>query len=386
VPRVARSAVLGARPLAGLTVLEIGHSIAAPVAGMILGELGADVVKVENPGTGDYCRDWGPPFYDGAAAAFQAVNRAKRGITVDFKDAAQVERLRTFIRDHVDVLIHNLRYGVLDKYGLSASTLTADKPGLIYCNLGAFGAQGPLRDRPGYDPLMQAHSGLMSLMGEESRPPVRVGVSIVDSATGMWAVIGILAALQERNRTGQGGVVDTSLYECALAWVNIQIAGYLGSGQLPAREGSGAAQIVPYQAFRTRDGYIMMLAGNDNLFRRLCDIVGRPELAADPRFKTNSARVINRTALIPMLEAIIVTEPTATWRERFDAAGVPNGPIQTMDQVVADPQTLALGILQPSPDGALRLIGLPLSFDGQRPPFERKAPGLGEHNDAVLGP
>src|SRR6266542_1585046 len=377
--------MIGARPLAGLTVLEIGHSIAAPVTGMILGELGADVVKVENPGTGDYCRDWGPPFYDGTAAAFQAVNRAKRGITVDFKDAAQVERLRGFIRDHVDVLIHNLRYGVLDKYGLSAAALTADKPGLIYCNLGAFGAQGPLRDRPGYDPLMQAHSGLMCLMGEESRPPVRVGVSIVDSATGMWAAIGILAALQERNRTGQGGVVDTSLYECALAWVNIQIAGYLGAGQLPVREGSGAAQIVPYQAFRTRDGYIMMLAGNDNLFRRLCDIVGRPELASDERFRTNSARVINRTRLIPILEAIIVTEPTATWRERFDAAGVPNGPIQTMDQVVTDPQTIALDIIQTSPDGALRLVGLPLSFDGRRPPFERRAPHLGEHNDAVLG-
>jgi len=377
--------MIGARPLAGLTVLEIGHSIAAPVTGMILGELGADVVKVENPGTGDYCRDWGPPFYDGTAAAFQAVNRAKRGITVDFKDAAQVERLRGFIRDHVDVLIHNLRYGVLDKYGLSAAALTADKPGLIYCNLGAFGAQGPLRDRPGYDPLMQAHSGLMSLMGEESRPPVRVGVSIVDSATGMWAAIGILAALQERNRTGQGGVVDTSLYECALAWVNIQIAGYLGAGQLPVREGSGAAQIVPYQAFRTRDGYIMMLAGNDNLFRRLCDIVGRPELASDERFRTNGARVINRTRLIPILEAIIVTEPTAMWRERFDAAGVPNGPIQTMDQVVTDPQTIALDIIQTSPDGALRLVGLPLSFDGRRPPFERRAPHLGEHNDAVLG-
>lgn len=375
----------GARPLAGLTVLEIGHSIAAPVAGMILGELGADVVKVENPGTGDYCRDWGPPFYDGTAAAFQAVNRGKRGITVDFKDAAQVERLRGFIRERVDVLIHNLRYGVLDKYGLSAAALTAEKPALIYCNLGAFGAQGPLRERPGYDPLMQAHSGLMSLMGEESRPPVRVGVSIVDSATGMWAAIGILAALQERNRTGEGAVVDTSLYECALSWVNIQIAGYLGAGQLPVREGSGAAQIVPYQAFRTRDGYIMMLAGNDNLFKRLCDIIGRPELALDDRFRTNSARVVNRTALIPMLEAIIATEPTGAWRQRFDAAGVPNGPIQTMDQVVADPQTRALDIIQTSPDGLLRLVGLPLSFDGVRPPFERRAPGLGEHNDSVLG-
>ncbi|HLJ62766.1 MAG TPA: CoA transferase, partial [Stellaceae bacterium] len=163
------------RPLEGITVLEIGHSIAGPFAGMILGELGADVVKLENPGTGDYCRDWGPPFWEGASATFQAMNRGKRGVTVDFRDAAQVERLRHFIADRVDVVVHNLKFGALDRFGLSGATLTAEKPSLIYCNLGAFGAEGPLRDRPGYDPLMQAHSGLMSLLGEDGRPPVRVG-------------------------------------------------------------------------------------------------------------------------------------------------------------------------------------------------------------------
>lgn len=378
--------MLSPRPLAGITVLEIGHSIAAPVTGMILGELGADVVKLESPGKGDYCRDWGPPFWGGASAAFQAVNRAKRGITVDFKDRSQVARLIAFIRERVDVVVQNLKFGALDKYGLSAATLTAEKPSLIYCNLGAYGAVGPLRDRPGYDPLMQAHSGLMSIMGEEGRPPVRVGVSIVDSGTGMWAALGILSALLERSRTGQGGVVDTSLYEGALAWMAIPLAAYLASGQLPVREGSGAAQIVPYQAYRTSDGWMMVLAGNDNLFRRMCDAMGMPALADDERFRTNSARVVNRKQLIPILEERIARDTTAAWRERFDAVGVPNGPIQTADEVVRDPQTEALGILQTSPEGELTLIGLPLSFNGVRPAFGRRAPSLGEHNDEILGP
>ncbi len=374
------------RPLSGITVLEIGHSIAAPFAGMTLGELGAEVVKLESPGTGDYCRDWGPPFWDGASATFQAMNRAKRGITVDFKDAAQVAKLRRFIADQVDVVIQNLKFGALDKFGLSGSTLTAEKPSLVYCNLGAFGAEGPLRDRPGYDPLMQAHGGLMSLMGEDGRPPVRVGVSIVDLSTGMWAVIGILAALQERARTGKGGVVDTSLYESALNWMGIPIAMYLCNGQMPRREGSGTAQIVPYQAFRTSDGWMMVLAGNDNLFRRLCDALGCPELAADERFRTNGKRVVNRAALISILQEILAGRSTASWRAALDAVGVPNGPIHTVDQVIDDPQTAALEIIQASPDGVLKLVGMPLSFDGARPPFERRAPALGEHNDEVLGP
>jgi crotonobetainyl-CoA:carnitine CoA-transferase CaiB-like acyl-CoA transferase len=373
------------RPLAGITVLEIGHSIAAPFAGMILGELGADVVKLENPKTGDYARDWGPPFWAGAASTFQAVNRGKRGITVDFTSEEEVARLRSFIRDQVDVLIHNLKFGALDKYGLSAAALTAEKPELVYCNLGAFGSTGPLKDRPGYDPLMQAHAGLMSLMGEDERPPVRVGVSIIDISTGMWSVIGILAALQERGRTRKGGVVDTSLYESALNWMNIPIANYLASGKLPKRQGSGTTQIVPYQAFRTSDGWIMVLAGNDNLFRRMCEALGRPALAEDERFRTNGGRVVNRGALIPLLQDVIAGAPTAVWRERLDAVGVPNGPIQTADQVVADPQTEALGILQRSPDGELTLVGMPLSFDGERPGFERRAPKLAEHQEEVLG-
>jgi crotonobetainyl-CoA:carnitine CoA-transferase CaiB-like acyl-CoA transferase len=372
------------RPLSGLVAIEIGHSIAAPYAGMILGELGAEVIKVENPRTGDAARGWGPPFAEGAATCFHAVNRAKRGITIDLADPAEVEQLRALIRDRADVVVHNLKFGALDRYGLSAASLVAAKPSLVYCNLGAFGAIGPLRGRPGYDPLMQAYGGLMSLMGEEARPPVRVAVSIVDLATGMWAVIGILAALEERRRTSRGGIVDTSLYETALAWMTIPIAAHLVNGEIPARNGSGVDMIVPYQAFAAADGHIMVAAGNDNLFRRLCAAIARPGLADDPCFRTNKDRVVNRRALVPILEDIFAAEPIAAWATRLDAAGIPNGPIQTVDRVVADAQTSALGMIQRLPGSLLSLVGLPLSFDGNRPAFAKAAPTLGEDNPDIV--
>jgi crotonobetainyl-CoA:carnitine CoA-transferase CaiB-like acyl-CoA transferase len=287
--------------------------------------------------------------------------------------------------------VHNLKFGALDRFGLSADALLKAKPSLVYCNLGAFGAVGPMRERPGYDPLMQAYGGLMSLMGEDGRPPVRVGVSIVDLATGMWAVIGILAALAERRQTGRGGVIDTSLYESALAWMTIPIAAYLVDRKIPTRQGSGVEMIVPYQAFAAADGYLMVAAGNDNLFRRLCAIIARPELAEDQRFRSNKDRVVNRGALITILDDIFASQPIAVWQERLDTAGIPNGPIQTVDQVVSDPQTAALGIIQQLyPNGAtealLSLVGLPLSFDGVRPPFAKAAPTLGEDTATLTDP
>ena len=369
------------RPLSGLTVIEIGHSVAAPYAGMILGELGAEVIKVENPKGGDPCRGWGPPFTEGTATAFHAFNRAKRGVTIDLADPAQVDSLRRLICRRADVLIHNLKYGTLDRYGLSAERLTTEKPSLVWCNVGAFGSTGPLRDRPGYDPMMQAYGGLMSLLGEDGRPPVRVGVSIIDIATGMWSVIAVLAALQERQRTGRGGVVDTSLYETTLGWMTLPISAYLANGEIPRRHGSGIEQIVPYQAFETADGHMMVAAGSDNLFRRLCAAIGRPGLAEEPRFRTNADRVVNRRELVPILSNIFRTAPITVWAERLDAAGIPNSPIQTLDQVVTDPQTAALGIIQQwAGSPALSLVGLPLSFDGARPAFAKTAPRLGEDN------
>ena len=371
-------------PLSGITVVEIGHSVAAPYAGMILGELGAEVIKVENPKGGDACRGWGPPFTAGTATAFHAFNRAKRGITIDLADPAQVASLRELIHERADVVIHNQKYGTLDKYGLSIAALAAEKPALVCCNIGAFGATGPLRDRPGYDPMMQAYGGLMSLLGEDGRPPVRVTVSLIDIATAMWSVIGILAALQERGKTGRGGVIDTSLYETTIAWMSLPISAYLASGEIPKRYGSGIEQIVPYQAFAAADGYIMVSAGNDNLFRRLCAALGRPGLAEDPRFRTNKDRVVNREALIAILSDLFATASVEVWSGRLEAAGIPNGPIQTVDQVVTDAQTTALGIIQQL--NSVSLVALPLSFDDVRPPLVKLAPGLGEANPEIVDP
>jgi crotonobetainyl-CoA:carnitine CoA-transferase CaiB-like acyl-CoA transferase len=374
------------RPLDGLVVVEIGHSVAAPYAGMILGELGAEVIKVENPKGGDPARGWGPPFSAGAATAFHAFNRSKRGIAVDLADPPAVLRLRRLIRERADVLIHNLKFGTLERFGLGAAGLLAEKPGLVYCNIGAFGASGPLRDRPGYDPMMQAYGGLMSLLGEDGRPPVRVTVSIIDIATAMWAAVGILAKLAERRATGRGGVVDASLYETTLAWMSLPLAAYLATGELPARHGSGLEQIVPYQAFAAADGDLMVAAGNDNLFRRLAAAAGRPSLALDPRFRSNRDRVVNRRALIAILDDVFAAEPIAVWRARLDAAGIPNAPIRRLDAVVGDPQTAALGIIQEPPVGAAAppLVGLPLSFDGVRPRFTKPAPLLGEDDADIL--
>jgi crotonobetainyl-CoA:carnitine CoA-transferase CaiB-like acyl-CoA transferase len=373
------------QPLSGIVVVEIGHSIAAPYAGMILGELGAEVIKVENPKGGDAARGWGPPFQEGASTCFHSVNRAKSGITIDLADPADAARLRSLILERADVVIHNLKYGALDKYGLAAADLVAAKPGLVWCNLAAFGNTGPLRDRPGYDPMMQAYSGLMSLLGEDGRPPVRVTASIIDMGAAMWSVIGILAALQERQRTATGGIVDTSLLETGLGWMTIMLAAYLSDGKLPQRQGSGVDMIVPYQAFAASDGYMMVAAGNDNLFRRLCAALNRPGLAEAPRFRSNGDRVVHRAELIPILSEIFAQKPRAHWAQLLESAGIPNGPIHTLDQVVADPQVQALGMVQRAPGSGLSLLGLPLSFDGARPPFTKQAPALGEDNARVLG-
>jgi len=377
--------MLSAKPLAGITVLEIGHSVAAPYAGLILAELGADVVKVENPNGGDYARGWGPPFWGESAAAFHAYNRNKRGITVDLANDAERTALRQFIVEKADVLVHNVKAGAMDKLGMGAAGLLAEKPSLLFCNIGAFGARGPLKDAPGYDPLMQAFGGLMSMLGEVGRAPVRVSVSIMDMATGMWAAIGILAAITERARTGQGGVIDTSLYETSCGWMTVPLAAYLCSGQMPVRAGSGVREIVPYQVFSGSDGYMMIAAGNDNLFRKVCDVLARPDLADDPRFARNADRVVNRAAIIDTLSECFSSQSVTHWIARLEAVGVPCGPIQTVDQVTAHPQTEAMGIIQPNPDGSVRTVGLPVSFDGTRAGFTRDAPQLGEHNAEVLG-
>jgi crotonobetainyl-CoA:carnitine CoA-transferase CaiB-like acyl-CoA transferase len=375
-----------ATPLSDITVIELGHSVAAPYAGEILGDLGATVIKIEKRDGGDDARQWAPPFWHGLAAIFQSLNRNKLSAVVDLRDKAERELLTRLIVERADVLIQNLRPGMVEELGLDAATLRARNKRLIYCGIGAFGRTGPLAHRPGYDPLMQAFGGLMSVTGEAGEPPVRVGTSIIDMGAGLWSVIGILSALHHRTLTGEGTTVDTSLYETALAWMSYHAANYQASGEVPRRHGSGTFGIVPYRGYATSDGHLVIGAGNDKLFRTLARALGHSEWADDARFLDNPRRVHNRVALDAMIEAVTMTNTSAEWQALLEAAGVPSAPMQSVDQVLAHPQTQALGMLQQSPDGRLTLMGLPLSFDGERPPFRRPAPQLGEHTDELLGP
>jgi crotonobetainyl-CoA:carnitine CoA-transferase CaiB-like acyl-CoA transferase len=371
-------------PLDGITVIELGHSVAAPYACEILGDLGADVIKIEKV-HGDDARSWAPPYWGTMSATFQSLNRNKRSVVVNLKDRAERERLRRLIVERADVVVSNLRPGSAAEFGLDADALRRSKPSLVYCNIGAFGAKGPLSDRPGYDPLMQAFGGLMSVTGEPAQRPVRVGTSIIDMATGMWAVIGILAALFAQRDAGSGSTVDTSLYETALGWMCYHAANFQASGELPRRQGSGAAMIVPYRGYASKDGFIVIAAGNDRLFASLARVLGHPEWIDDPRFRSNPDRVRNQDGLYRWIEELIPARTNREWAAILDEAGVPNAPMQTIAEVLDHPQTKALGMLQASPQGDITLLGLPLSFDGVRPAFRLPPPVLGAHTGEILG-
>jgi crotonobetainyl-CoA:carnitine CoA-transferase CaiB-like acyl-CoA transferase len=372
-------------PLSGITVVELGHSIAAPYAGEILGDLGADVIKIEKTEGGDDARKWAPPYWGTMSATFLSFNRNKRSVVVNLRDQAERERLRRLILDRADVVVQNLRPGLAAELGLDADALRALKPSLIYCTIGAFGAAGPLKDRPGYDPLMQAFGGVMSVTGESQHAPVRAGTSIIDMATGMWSVIGVLAALLRRREHSQGTSIDTSLFETALGWMCYHAANYQASGKLPQRHGSGVGMIAPYRGYETKDGFVMIAAGNDKLFAALARVLGHPEWIDDPRFRTNPDRVKNKDALYGSIEELIAARTTKEWAAVLDEAGVPNAPMQTIDQVLEHPQTRALRIVQDSPQGDISLVGLPISFDGARPAFRQAPPTLGAHTAEILG-
>ncbi len=363
-------------PLTGVMVLELGHSVAAPFAGQILSDMGAQVIKIEKP-AGDDARKWGPPFVDHAAATFQALNRGKQSVVMDLRDTAQCGQLLQWIDAHVDVVLQNMRPGQVEELGLGAAVLCARKPALIYCNLGAFGGVGPMANRPGYDPLMQAFSGIMSVVGEPSGQPVRVGPSIVDMGAGMWAALGITSALHQRHRTGLGQVVDVSLFETAASWMSIYAAQYLASGEVPQKQGSGQTGIVPYRAYATGDGHLVVAAGNDGLFQKLCAVLGHAEWAQDARFISNPLRVTHAATLYALIEPCFVQRSNADWTALLDAVGVPCAPVQNVADMVQHPQLQALDILQDVPGSTIPLMGLPIRFNGARPQPRHASPALG---------
>lgn len=366
-----------AAPLAGLNVIEIGHSVAAPFAAQVMADLGAHVLKVENPRGGDDARSWGPPFWNGASATFQTLNRNKSSVALDLKDASAQQELRRLIGE-ADIVVQNMRPGLVEKLGIDADAMCAANPRLIYCNLGAFGNVGPLANHSGYDPLVQAFSGIMSVTGEAGRPPVRVGPSIIDMGSGLWCVVGILAALTRRNATGQGCKIDTSLYEAALAWMNIPLANAMAAGKEGGRSGSETPMLAPYKAYQASDKYIVIAAGNDNLFGRLCSVLGCEDWVRDPRFVSNKDRVANRVALNEQIESLIRQRTAQEWSNALSAVGVPCAPMQTTSEVIAHPQTTALGMLAPTPDGTMTLVSSPLRFNGVRPGIRSPAPAIGK--------
>ena len=371
-------------PLSGVKVVEVGLNLAGPLAGVIMADLGADVIKVERPETGDDARAWGPPFVDDAALPFHNMNRNKRSVVVNFKNPEEMERLYTLI-EGTDIFLHNLRPGVTEQVGLEADVLLSRNPQLIYCAVTAFGHTGPLKKKPGYEILLQAFGGLMSLTGQEDGPPVRMGTSVVDYGTGMWTAIAALAALRKRDKTGRGCVIQTSLFETAVFLISTALVQYKKTGKAPARHATGSPRQVAFGAFETKNGPLVLGVANSRLFFKLATALGRDEWTTDPRYQTNANRMEHREHLIQEIRTHILQETKEVWMERLEAAGVPCAPILTIPEVLAQPQTQAMDIMRPMPGADLEIMSLPFSIDGKRPDFRSRAPKLGEHTAEVFG-
>ena len=373
------------QPLQGVRVLDLSRVLAGPYCTMVLGDLGADVIKVEPP-EGDETRGWGPPFAEGESAYYLCVNRNKRGIVINLKTDEGKKILRDLALQS-DVLVENFRPGTLKKFGLDFETLHELNPKLIYCSITGFGQTGSMKDKPGYDFMIQALGGLMSITGEPDGEPMKTGVAVVDLFAGQNAIIAILAALQARTLTGRGQQLDIALFDSQLGWLANVASNYLISGKLPKRHGNSHANIVPYQSFQASDGWFAIAVGNDRQFARLCDLIGKPEFAADEKFATNSARVQNRAELIPLLIDIFKTASVSDWLARLDEAEIPCGPIQNFEQVFSMPvvgEREMLVKMEHPTIGKLPLVGSPLKMSETPVEFRLPPPLMGEHTEEVL--
>jgi crotonobetainyl-CoA:carnitine CoA-transferase CaiB-like acyl-CoA transferase len=379
-----------AKPLAGVRVLELARILAGPWSGQLLADLGAEVIKVERPMEGDDTRHWGPPFLTDPqggsldAAYFHATNRGKRSIAIDLASPEGQAEVRA-LAARSDVVIENFKVGALAKYGLDHAGLSAANPRIITCSITGFGQTGPYASRAGYDFIIQAMGGAMSLTGEPDGAPQKAGVAYADIFTGLYATVAILAALRRRDETGQGAHIDMALLDSQVGVLANQALNFMASGTAPNRMGNAHPNLVPYQSFRTADGDIIVAVGNDRQFAKFCTILGLDALAEDDRYRTNAGRVTNRADLIPIL-----SEATAIWtREtlaaRLEAEGVPGGPINPLDAVFADPQVVARGmaIASPGPDGPLPGLASPIMIDGERQNANRAAPRLDADGAAI---
>lgn len=362
--------------LAGLRVIELGQVLAGPYVGAIFADLGADVTKLERPEGGDDARRMGPDFRHGDALTFHIFNRGKRSRAIDLRSEAGRAELDALAAG-ADILVHNLRPGVPEALGVDGKTLCARHPRLIHGAISAFGHVGPMAMRPGFEPLLQGYSGLSSLNGGEGDPPMRAAPSLCDQGTAMWIVIGMLALLHRRNATGRGGMVQGSLLETALMWAGQKTDAFVNTGQLPERHRSGHPVLTPYEAFEAADGPILICAGNDRLFAKLALVCRRADWVEDARFATNRARLVNKAALFAELCPILAGRERAHWEAALEAAGVPVSPIHTLPEALAQPQVMALEMLQAVPGEDFRLTALPITLDGERPRISHGAPRLG---------
>jgi len=374
-------------PLSHLRILDLSRVLAGPWAGQMLADLGAEVIKVEKPEGGDDTRAWGPPFAEGGESAYYlSANRGKRSVAIDMATAEGQDLIRALAAKS-DVVLENFKVGGLAKYGLDYAALKAVKPDLIYCSITGFGQTGPYAARAGYDFLIQGMGGLMSLTGDAEGEPMKVGVALTDIFTGMYASVAVLAALAHRDRSGQGQHIDLALLDVQVAVLANQASNYLVGGMIPQRLGNSHPNIVPYQAFATQDGHAILAVGNDGQFARFCAVAARPDLAEDSRFATNVERVRNRDILVPLLKDVMTTRSTAAWMNALEAAGVPCGPINTLDQVFADPQVRHRSMVVSVPHvqaGHVDLVANPIHLSETPITYDRAPPLLGADTTTVL--
>lgn len=375
------------RPLEGIRVLDVSRVLTGPFCSMILGDLGAEIIKIEIPGGGDDTRHWGPPFIAGESAYFLSVNRNKKSLTLNLS-TEQGKSIFHELAAKCDVLVENFRPGVSEKLQVDYSTLAKINPRLIYCSITSFGQSGEYEGRPLYDIVVQGMGGLMGITGEPDRPPVRIGVALSDIGAGMYAAIAILAAIIARQRTGKGQSLDISLLDSTISWMTYMAAHYFATGRNPEKMGSAHPSIVPYQCFETRDGeFITVAIGNDKLFREFCKAIGMEKMADDPKFATNPNRVAHRNELIPILEKLFQEKNRREWLEILTDAKLPAGPVYSMEEIFSDPQVLQRQMLvkiQHPKAGEISQIGIPMKFSDTRPEIRSPPPVLGEHTAEIL--
>jgi len=375
-----------AKALEGIKVLDLSRALAGPYCTMMLADMGAEVIKVEMPGRGDDSRSWGPPFVEGESAYFMSINRSKKSITLNMKSGKSTEIIHRLIKQS-DVLVENFRPGAMERLGLGYDRVKEMNPQIIYCSISGFGQDGPYRMLPGFDQVLQGMGGLMSITGEPGGAPIKVGVAIADISGGMFAAYGIVVALYNREKMGRGQMIDVSLLDSQVAWLTYRAGAYFASGEIPQPVGSGHPVIVPYQAFKAKDVYINIAVGNDQLWEKFCKTVGLEKVMDHPKFATNAKRVENREEIVKIIGDLVATRDGEEWLKILTDAGIPCGPIYTVDKIFADPQVLhrqMLKELDHPKAGKIKVTGIPVKLSDTPGEVKTAPPGLGQHTDEIL--